>query len=512
MKRVWSLMEDNPITTDEMQALELNAKYLGVSHSILMQIAGREVARVISENEEIVGKSIVILCGLGGNGGDGIVAARYLDEMGANVEVYLIGHEKTISNPDTTVNWNILQNLHRIRKASLATESAVKTCNAIRRADIIVDALMGFGLHSELREPLLTAVKMINKSTAIKYSIDVPSGIDSDTGVIYGDAIKSAHTIALHAAKIGSLSASAYSGRIHVVTIGIPREAATICGPGDLLRFSQPRKSTAKKGDFGRILVIGGSDVYSGAPALAGMAALRTGSDLVSILAPDPVVPAIREYSPNLMVQSLGSTIFAPSVVELAVQIATNNDVIAFGPGLGMNAKTKTAAVMFLQQIIDLRKPLVLDADGLKSIASSGIRFDPDLAVLTPHWGELSVIMGNKLGNAQDIQNRTEKALKAAEKFQAVVLLKGAVDIVAHPDGSYKWNRTGVPAMTVGGTGDVLTGIVASLLSHKSGAFKAASAAAFISGTAGEMAAADLGEHIVATDCLDKIPTVFKLI
>jgi hydroxyethylthiazole kinase-like uncharacterized protein yjeF len=166
MKRVWSLMEDNPITTDEMQALELNAKYLGVSHSILMQIAGREVARVISENEEIVGKSIVILCGLGGNGGDGIVAARYLDEMGANVEVYLIGHEKIISNPDTTANWNILQKLHRIRKASLATESAVKTCKAIRRADVIVDALMGFGLHSELREPLLTAVKMINKSTA----------------------------------------------------------------------------------------------------------------------------------------------------------------------------------------------------------------------------------------------------------------------------------------------------------------------------------------------------------
>jgi hydroxyethylthiazole kinase-like uncharacterized protein yjeF len=512
MKRVWSLMEDNPITTDEMQALELNAKYLGVSHSILMQIAGREVARVISENEEIVGKSIVILCGLGGNGGDGIVAARYLDEMGANVEVYLIGHEKIISNPDTTANWNILQKLHRIRKASLATESAVKTCKAIRRADVIVDALMGFGLHSELREPLLTAVKMINKSTAIKYSIDVPSGIDSDTGVIYGDAVKSAHTIALHAAKIGSLSASAYSGRIHVVTIGIPREAATICGPGDLIRFSQPRKSTAKKGDFGRILVIGGSDVYSGAPALAGMAALRTGSDLVSILAPDPVVPAIREYSPNLMVQNLGSTIFVPNVVELAVQIATNNDVIAFGPGLGMNAKTKTAAVMFLQQIIDLRKPLVLDADGLKSIASSGIRFDPDLAVLTPHWGELSVIMGNKLGNAQDIQNRTEKALKAAEKFQAVVLLKGAVDIVARPDGSYKWNRTGVPAMTVGGTGDILTGIVASLLSHKLGAFKAASAAAFISGTAGEMAATDLGEHIVATDCLDKIPAVFKSI
>jgi hydroxyethylthiazole kinase-like uncharacterized protein yjeF len=509
-ERAWSQMEDTPITTDEMQMLEMNAKYLGVSHSYLMQIAGREVARIITENEDIVGKSVVILCGLGGNGGDGIVAARYLDEVGANVEVFLIGHEKTISNPDTLINWKILQNMHRVQKSSLVTESAVRACKAIGRADIIVDALMGFGLHSELREPLLTAVKMINKSKAVKYSIDVPSGIDSDSGVVYGDAVRAAHTIALHAPKIGTLTASAYSGTTHVVTIGIPKEASIICGPGDLLSFSQPRKSTAKKGDFGRILVIGGSDVFSGAPALAGMAALRTGSDLVSILAPEPVVPAIREYSPNLMVQSLGSSIFTAEVVELALQAAMNSDVIAFGPGLGLNTKTKVAAVIFLQQVIDLEKPLVLDADGLKAIASSGIKLDPDHTVLTPHWGELSVILESSLANTQDIQKRTERALEAAERYQAVILLKGPIDVIAHPSGFYKWNRTGVPAMTVGGTGDVLTGIVASLLSHKVGAFKAAAAGAFVSGAAGEMAAAELGEHIVATDCIDRIPQVFK--
>ena len=153
-------MQTNPITTNEMRSLELNAKYLGVSHSLLMQIAGREVARVITDNEEIESKSIVILSGLGGNGGDGIVAARYLDEVGAKVEVFLLGHEKTISNEDTLVNWNILKNLQRIATSSLTTESSVKSCKAIESADFIIDGIMGFGLHSDLREPLLTAVKI----------------------------------------------------------------------------------------------------------------------------------------------------------------------------------------------------------------------------------------------------------------------------------------------------------------------------------------------------------------
>ncbi|MBE0526382.1 MAG: NAD(P)H-hydrate epimerase, partial [Candidatus Thorarchaeota archaeon] len=290
LQRVWFDMHINLITTDEMRSLELNAKYFGISHSILMQIAGREVARVITDNEEVEGKSIVILSGLGGNGGDGIVAARYLDEVGAKVEVFLLGHEKTISNEDTLVNWNILKNLHRISISSLTTESAVKSCKAIKSADIIVDGLMGFGLHSKLREPMLTAVKMVNKSEAIKYSIDMPTGIDSDTGEVHGDAVAANHTISLHATKVGLKNAPIFAGEIHVVTIGIPREAAYICGPGDLSPFNQPRSSSAKKGDSGRILVIGGSDVFAGAPALAGMAALRTGSDLVSILAPEPVV------------------------------------------------------------------------------------------------------------------------------------------------------------------------------------------------------------------------------
>lgn len=504
-------MDSNYITTDEMRTLEMNAEYLGVTHSILMQIAGREVARVIIDNEEVSGKSIVILCGLGGNGGDGIVAARYLDEVGAKVDVYLLGHEKTISNPDTLVNWNILKNLYRVQKSTLTTESDVKACKAIAKADIIIDGLMGFGLHSRLREPLLTAVKMINKSEAIKYSIDMPTGIDSDTGDVHGDAVIADHTVSLHATKIGLTLAEKYAGTTHVVTIGIPREAAYTCGPGDLSYFSKPRKSSAKKGDSGRILVIGGSDVYSGAPALAGMAALRTGSDLVSILVPEPVVSAVREYSPNLMVTSLGTQFLEPSVVEIAMEMITKNDVVVFGPGLGLHPETIVAVDTIVRKIVELRKPLVLDADGLKAIAHSGIKMNPEHVVLTPHWGELKTIMYADLGDSENLENRIDRAVDAAKQYNSIILLKGPVDVVADPLGNYRLNRTGVPAMTVGGTGDVLTGIIASMLSRHDNAFQAAAAGAFVSGMAGELAASILGDHLVATDCIEKIPEVFHM-
>jgi NAD(P)H-hydrate epimerase len=493
-----------------MKSIELNAKYLGVTHSFLMQIAGREVARVIIDNEDVEDKSIVILCGLGGNGGDGIVAARYLDEVSARVKVFLLGHEKTISNEDTLLNWNILKNLNRISVSSLKTESEVKSCKAIGKADILVDGLMGFGLHSKLREPLLTAVKIFNKSSGTKYSIDVPTGIDSDTGEVHGDAVKADHTISLHATKIGVSKAENYAGKVHIVTLGIPKEASYICGPGDLLRYNHPRSSTAKKGDFGRILVIGGSDVYSGAPALSGMAALRTGSDLVSILAPEPVVPAIREYSPNLMVASLGTKIFQPDVVDSAFKMTISNDAIVFGPGLGIHPETAAAAKILIKKLLESGKPMVIDADGLKALEKSKMKLNPEKVVLTPHWGELKVLLSTDIGNPKDQNNRTKRALDAAAQYDCVILLKGSIDVIAHPNGSTKINRTGVPAMTVGGTGDVLTGIIASFLSRGGSAFEAATAGAFVSGLAGELAASEKGDHLVATDCIEKIPDVFN--
>jgi NAD(P)H-hydrate epimerase len=273
----------------------------------------------------------------------------------------------------------------------------------------------------------------------------------------------------------------------------------------------QPRDVFAKKGDFGRVLVVGGSDVYSGAPALTGMAALRTGADLVSVLVPEPVAQAVRSYSPNLMVTSLGSQILLPEIVDTVMEHASNTHVVAIGPGLGLEQQTKVAVTSIVDQLVKKEIPLVIDADGLKAIAGSEMKLNPYLTILTPHWGELSILMDEDLGDNTLLQNRSEQAVACAKKYNSVVLLKGAVDVIADPDGRFKLNRTGTPAMTVGGTGDVLTGITAALLAIDEPAFRAASAAAFVSGTAGEMAIDERGDHIVATDCIENIHRAFDV-
>ncbi|MEM2143713.1 MAG: NAD(P)H-hydrate dehydratase [Candidatus Thorarchaeota archaeon] len=496
------------VSTDRMRTLELNTEWLGISLAMLMQNAGREVARVIEQREQLNGKRVVVLCGLGGNGGDGFVTARYLHEAGASIRVFLLGSSKNISSPESAANWRILQNLHEIYKQQLSTESEVLECADIRQADIIVDAMLGFTLKNPVREPMLTAIKIVNESSGRKYAIDVPSGIDADTGTVYGDAVRADVTITLHAAKPGLITARQYTGEIVVVPIGIPHEASTVCGPGDLWLFNRPRRADSKKGDSGRVLVVGGSNVYSGAPALAGMAALRTGADLVTVLAPRPVVGAIRAYSPNLMVREIGTDVMTRESVKEIITLSESNDVVAMGPGLGNDKETYLAVRECIQELVNRNKRMVIDADALKALGGSGIRLDPTRCVLTPHWGEIQILLQAKLNGPAGLEDRKRASLEAARQFNSVILLKGPTDVIAHPDGSLRLNRTGVPAMTVGGTGDVLTGITATLLTRGRGALEAACAAAFVSGKCGEAASEVRGDHIVATDCIEMIPRV----
>lgn len=499
-------MQDTPLSTKDMRVLELNTAYLGINLGILMENAGREVARVIQQAPQFDRKHIGVFCGTGGNGGDGFVAARHLKEAGANVEVFLIGSPERITHSHTQDNWKILQNLSTIPVHVIHDESGVKRID-IKSLDIIIDAMLGFGLTSKVREPILTAIKKINKSTAVKYSIDVPSGIESDSGKVLGGAVNADHTITMHAPKQGLLMNPEYVGALHIAAIGIPDDANHVAGTGDLWLFNRPRSKQSHKGDFGRILIIGGSNVFSGAPALAGMAALRTGSDLVSVLAPEPVVSAIRSYSPNLMVTSTGSQFFDSGCLDAALDLAMKNDVIAIGPGLGLATGTVSAVNEITEGLASLGKHLVIDADGLKALSKATREFEADKTILTPHWGELQTLLGKQCKFTLDLEERLKYARSASEKYNAVILLKGPIDVIAHPDGRYKFNKTGDPAMTVGGTGDVLTGITACLLAQGHGSFYAASAAAFISGVAGESAAEKLG-RIVATDCIDEIPYV----
>ncbi len=335
--------------------------------------------------------------------------------------------------------------------------------------------------------------------------MDVPTGIDSDTGEVLGAAVKADLTVTFHRSKPGLEKAKKYVGELVVKPIGLPMEMEGYTGPGDVYLAKVPRSPTAHKGDFGRLLVIGGSEVYSGAPTLVSLGAMRTGVDIVYLAAPTQTAYAISSMSPDLITVKLEGTSLKPSNMETLKPYLGMVNAVALGPGLGLKSETAEFVKLCVEEVEKAGKPLLLDADGLKAFAKFKRPLKVPL-VLTPHAGEYTILTGETLP-----ENQEERALaiqKTAMKLGAVVLVKGKVDYICSPE-RIKLNFTGNPGMTVGGTGDVLSGIVSGLMAQSVDPFEAAAAGAFVNGAAGDFAASELGFHMVATDIIDWIPKVF---
>jgi len=488
------------ITSQEMRALELNAVYFGVSRLQLMENAGHNVALGIASRFK-PDKSVAIFCGLGGNGGDGFVIARHLSSTGFKVIVVLAGKANRIAHKAALENWRVLQFLkeniliHEVYDSSLIPEV---------RAEIVVDALLGTGTKGKLRPPVSQLVDKINTMNAFRVAVDVPTGIDSDTGEVLGNAVKADLTITFHKKKKGLENAKNYVGELVVKAIGLPEKLENFAGPGDVLHVTKPRPFKSHKGDFGRLLVIGGSETFSGAPALVALAALRTGVDLTYIAAPAKTASALSSISPNLITIKLEGEHLNPSNVSaLRAYIETSNAVV-LGPGLGLHSETREFVKAIVRVVESASRPLLLDADGLKVFAE----FQESLSiplVLTPHAGEFAILTGKRLpDNSIDCVSEVQKI---ATKLEAVILLKGPTDIICDGKG-FKLNFTGNPGMTVGGTGDVLSGIVGAFLAQQIDPFKAAVAGAFVNGSAGDFVFEEKGYHMVATDLLERIPSV----
>jgi ADP-dependent NAD(P)H-hydrate dehydratase / NAD(P)H-hydrate epimerase len=488
------------ITSREMRALEVNAEYFGVSLLQLMENAGRNVAAEIA-SRFTHDEKVVIFCGLGGNGGDGFVAARHLLGHGFKVMVVLAGKGSDIRHEAAVQNWRVLQPLRgSIPIHEVADSSAIPPVNA----DIAVDALLGTGTKGKLKAPIAQIVERINGLAAFKIAVDVPTGVDSDTGEVLGTAVKADVTVTFHKAKAGLRAAKKYVGELLVRDIGLPSEMEQFVGPGDVLLANKPRATCAHKGDFGRLLVIGGSEVFSGAPALVSLAALRTGVDVVYLAAPTKTAHDISSVSPNLITLKLkGDHLNAGDVTALQPYLEAV-DAVAMGPGMGMHAETREFVKACVTAIENAGKPLLLDADGLKAFAEFKRPLKMPL-VLTPHAGEYAILTRNKL--PENAEERVAEVQRAATEFKAVILLKGEVDVVCDAKRT-KLNFTGNPGMTVGGTGDVLSGVVGALLAQKADPFEAAVAGAFVNGAAGDFVASEKGFHLVATDLLDWIPHV----
>jgi hydroxyethylthiazole kinase-like uncharacterized protein yjeF len=492
----------NSITSAEMRALELNAEYFGVSRLQLMENAGYNVALEIASRFK-PDKSVAIFCGLGGNGGDGFVAARHLSSKGFEVKVILAGNPKQIAHKEALENWKALQFLKEsIPIHEVYDSSVIPQVNA----EVVIDALLGTGTKGKLRPPILQLVEKINAIDAFRVAVDVPTGIDADAGEVLGKAVKANLTITFHKTKKGLENAKDYIGELVVKDIGLPKEFENLTGPGDVLFVTKPRPPKSHKGDFGRLLVIGGSETFSGAPALVALAALRAGVDLTYVAAPAKTAYAISSMSPNLITVKLDGEHLNPNNVSALKSYIETANAVVLGPGLGLHPETREFVRTIVEVVEGSGKPLLLDADALKAFAEFKRSLNVPL-VLTPHAGEYALLADEKL--PEDFNKRISEVQSIAAELAAVILLKGAVDIIS--DGkTFKLNFTGNAGMTVGGTGDVLSGVVSAFLAQQTDPFEAAVAGAFVNGAAGDFVFEEKGYHMVSTDLLEWIPHVLN--
>lgn len=477
------------IPTERMAAVDANADALGVPRKQLMESSGNAVAREVRAVAD-PGAAVALLCGRGNNGGDAFVAARFLSAY--DVTVHLLGRPESIRTDIARENWEALG------AAEIPTEVVADSADlALGDPDVVVDAMLGTGVTGALREPERTAARLANESDATVVAVDVPSGIDADTGEPTGSEsdpfVDADRIVTFHDEKpgLGSLDAA-----VTVADIGIPAAAERYTGPGDLLALGRDPES--HKGENGEVLVVGGGP-YTGAPSLAARAALRAGADLVRVACPETVAREVQGYSADLIVRGLPGDRLGPGHVDRVAELAAGNDVVVLGPGLGRGDRASEFVREFLAAY-DGRA--VVDADALRVVPE----VDTDATLIcTPHQGEL-VGMGGE--TASDPDERAALVRSFAADLGHTLLVKGAVDVVSDGD-AVRLNRTGNPGMTVGGTGDVLAGGVGALAAVLD-PFRAAAIGAYVNGRAGDAAAAEFGNGLAATDLPDRLPEAMR--
>ncbi|NIQ07276.1 MAG: NAD(P)H-hydrate dehydratase [Candidatus Korarchaeota archaeon] len=490
---------------EEVYEADLNARFLGLPVSKLMENAGKAVADAV--NEKIKQGTVAVAAGMGNNGGDAFVTARHLHSMGYRVKVAILGSKELIKSEEARENFELLRNLRGIDITEITTSTNIDTLEHIlSSADIIIDGILGIGIKGGARGLPAEAIEAINQTEGkTVFSVDVPSGLDVSAGKVKGSCVKADITVTFSGRKNGLTPA--IGGEILVKSIGIPPEARTYVGPGNLLIPLQKRDPWSHKGDFGRILLIGGSQKFSGAPALSALSCLKSGADLAVVFAPESVSSTIRSFAPDLIVFPFTGQIFNRDAAESIVGELSNFDAVILGPGIGRHNETFEAVKYMSDRVSKQEIPLLVDADALKALGKLGL--PRGNVVLTPHAGEFNVMFGEK--PPRELQARAEIVRKFAQREEVVILLKGHVDLIS--DGQeIKFNATGNPGMTVGGTGDVLSGIVGTFLAQGFSPFQAASCGAFVSGMAGDRAFEDLSYGLTASDVIHRIPATFKWI
>ena len=503
------------VTASEMRDIDrVTSEQFGVPSLTLMENAGTAVADIAAAQWPTA-KRIGVICGKGNNGGDGFVAARKLEESGREVHVLLLAQP-------SEVRGDAAQMLSRLRVQPVIATSNVELngdpAQQVFDCDILIDAILGTGFRPPVSGLYAAAIQHLNKRSSPVFAVDIPSGADADVVGEQTGAVAHAEGIVSFTAP---RPAHVFGGLTHGVTwiapIGSPEEAIrsslhlNLITAREIAPLITPRTPAANKGNFGHALIVGGSLGKAGAAAMAGISALRVGAGLSTIATPKSILSTVAGFHPEVMTEPLPETVhgtMAKTALPCISNLAAGKSVVAIGPGVSRDSETSE----LVRELVRKRNvPLVLDADGLNAFADHRDELNGSSGplVLTPHPGEMARLTG--FGIAAIQRDRINVARSYAGEHGLVLVLKGHRTLVASPDGEVWVNTTGNPGMATGGTGDILTGMVAGFIAQNPNRIlEAVCAAVHLHGLAGDVARDTLGEHsLIATDLITALPKAF---
>jgi hydroxyethylthiazole kinase-like uncharacterized protein yjeF len=506
------------VSAADMREIDrVTSERFGVPSLTLMENAGTAVAQlVLAEYAEA--KRIGVICGKGNNGGDGFVAARKLREAGRDVRVLLLADAAQLRG-------DAAEMFRRMGFMPVVAETGEQLKSEIAQAafegDLLVDAVLGTGFRPPVSGLYAAAIAEMNAQACPVIAVDIPSGADADAmGAQTGPIARADAIVTFTAPRRAQLFSSLSTGPTVIVPIGSPPEAIVsslklnLITPHEIAPLIGPRPADANKGSFGHVLVIGGSLGKAGAAAMAGMSALRAGAGLSTVATAKSVLATVAGFHPELMTEPLQET-EAGTISMRALEygyvdgLAKGKTVLAVGPGISRNAETAE----FVRTVVEkYRVAMVLDADGLNAFegAAEQLNGDGRAFVITPHPGEMARLTGLTIPEVQ--KDRIGVARAFAKEHNLIVVLKGHRTLIAQPEGEVWVNTTGNPGMATGGTGDILTGMVAGMAAQNpQDVIEAVTSAVYLHGLAGDVACETMGEQsLVATDLIKALPEAFR--
>jgi hydroxyethylthiazole kinase-like uncharacterized protein yjeF len=516
------------VVSEQMRKIDkITIEKIGIPGLELMEKAGLGSALVGKKilDEKVKGKKVIIFCGKGNNGGDGFVVGRYLSKWGAKVEFYLLGKKEEVKG-------DALANLKKVISLKLTIKQVFreKELPAELKADLIVDAIFGTGFKGKATGLEEKVIQVINSSRIKVLSIDIPSGLEADTGSVEGICVKADYTPTMGLPKIGQFffPGKSFCGKVEVIDIGVPQKVIedqkfnlNLITEEEVKNIIPRRPGDAHKGTCGKVLLIAGSTGMTGAATLASLSCLKAGAGMSILGIPKSLNEIMEIKLTEVMTKPLPDVkkrgALALRGLGEIMQVLKWADCVALGPGLGQHFET---IELVRKLVTKVELPMVIDADGLNAIARDSSILNQTKAplILTPHIGELSRLINVPIDEIE--KNRMKYARESVNKFNCVLVFKGAPTIIGEPEGQVYVNPTGNAGMATAGSGDVLTGIIVGLLAQmiflkdqdiKKSMLECALAGVYIHGLCGDLAKEEKGEMgMIAGDMMEKLPEALK--